>query len=83
MPQSADAHIRTPAQRKSTFVPLELEQRTYVDTASAAYHLGRKAKTMRVWTSSEQGPIRPLRLNGRLAWAVTDIKRLLKVGETS
>ena len=28
---------------RSNFFPLDLEQRTHVDTASAAYHLGRKA----------------------------------------
>jgi hypothetical protein len=77
MPQSADTHIQTSAQRTPAFVPLDLEQRTHVDTASAAYHLGRKAQTMRVWASTEQGPIRPVRINGRLAWPVQRIKQLL------
>jgi len=63
----------------SNFVPLDLEQRTHVDTASAAYHLGRKAQTMRVWASTEQGPIRPVRVNGRLASPVAKIKALLNV----
>jgi hypothetical protein len=40
----------------SNFVPLDPEQRTHVDTASAAYHLGRKVQTMRVWASTERGP---------------------------
>jgi hypothetical protein len=62
----------------SNFVPLDLEQRTHVDTASAAYHLGRKAQTMRVWASTEQGPIRPVRINGRLAWPIAEIRKVLK-----
>lgn len=37
------------------FVLLDLEQRTHVDTASAAYHLGPKGQTMRVWASTERG----------------------------
>jgi hypothetical protein len=60
------------------FVPLDLEQRTHVDTASAAHHLGRRPQTMRVWASTEQGPIRPVRINGRLSWPVEEIRRLLK-----
>lgn len=79
MSQSADPHIPTTAQRTLTFVPLNLEQRTHVDTSCAAHHLGRKAQTMRVWASTEQGPIRPIRINGRLAWPVAEIRRLLSL----
>ena len=67
MPQSVDAHMQTTAQGMPVFVPLDLEQHTHVDTASVAYHLGRKAQKMRVWASMEQGPIRPARINGRLS----------------
>jgi hypothetical protein len=78
MPQSADTHIPTTAQRTLTFVPLNLEQRTHVDTASAAHHLGRRPQTMRAWASTERGPIRPVRINGRLSWSVAEIRRLLE-----
>ena len=57
MPQSADTHIRATVQGIPAFLPLDLEQRTHVDTSCAAHHLGRKAQTMRVWadpTSSDQ-----------------------------
>lgn len=77
MSRSVDTHIPTTAQRTLAFVPLDLEQRTHVDTSCAAYHLGRKAQTMRVWASTEKGPIRPVRINGRLSWPVADIRRLL------
>lgn len=62
------------------FVPLALENRTHVDTACAAYHLGRKPQTMRVWACLERGPIKPTRINGRLAWSVDGIRRLLRDG---
>ncbi len=62
------------------FVPLAYENRTHVDTASAAYHLGRQPQTIRVWASAENGPLRPVRINGRLAWPVEGIRRLLGEG---
>lgn len=62
----------------SDFTLLDLERRTHVDTACAAYHLGRKPQTLRVWASSENGPLRPVRVNGRLAWPVAEIRRVLQ-----
>jgi hypothetical protein len=46
--------------------------------ACASYHLGRKPQTLRVWACLENGPIRPIRVHGRLAWSVADINRILK-----
>lgn len=60
--------------------PLALETRTAVNTNEAACHLGRAPQTLRKWACLENGPIRPLRINGRLAWLVADIKRLLQEG---
>jgi hypothetical protein len=62
----------------TSFTSLGFERRTHVDTACAAYHLGRKPQTLRVWASSETGPLRPVRVNGRLAWPVADIRRVLR-----
>jgi 1,2-phenylacetyl-CoA epoxidase PaaB subunit len=56
---------------------LAREQRTHVDTARAAFYLCRRPQTMRVWASTECGPIRPIRVNGRLAWPVSEIRQLL------
>lgn len=61
----------------NTFTPLELESRTVLDTATAAYHCNRRPQTLRSWACFEDGPLRPLRINGRLAWRVDDIRRLL------
>lgn len=63
----------------TAFVPLERETRAAVETACAAYHLNRKQQTLRGWACHEDGPIRPLRINGRLAWPVAEIKKLLGV----
>lgn len=60
------------------FTPLKDEDRTHIDTACAAYHLGRRPQTMRSWACRENGPLRPHRINGRLAWKVEEIKRLLR-----
>lgn len=62
------------------FQPLNQETRSHVETACAAFHLMRKPQTMRAYACLENGPIRPTRVNGRLAWSVADIKRLLNGG---
>lgn len=62
------------------FAPLESVTRTAVGTDEAAYYLNRKPQTMRAWACLENGPIRPVRINGRLAWNVVDIKKLLAGG---
>lgn len=68
------------ANKKMSFPSLDQETRSHVDTGTAAFHLNRKEQTLRSWACLENGPIRPTRINGRLAWAVADIKRLLKEG---
>lgn len=62
------------------YPPIEQETRSHVDTACAAFHLMRKPQTLRAYACLETGNIRPSRINGRLAWAVADIKRLLSGG---
>ena len=58
---------------------LESVTRTAVDTAAAAYYLNRRPQTMRGWACLENGPLRPLRIGGRLAWRVAEIRELLGV----
>lgn len=60
--------------------PLSQEARAALPTREAAAHLNRAQQTMRLWAMRENAPIRPVRINGRLAWPVTEIKRLLGVG---
>ena len=60
------------------FTPLQIETRTHVTTAAAAYYLNRQPQTLRAWACSEKGLIRPMRINGRLAWSVASIRALLQ-----
>ena len=60
-----------------TFTPLALETRPALDTAAAAHHLNRQPQTLRGWACLENGPLRPIRINGRLAWPVSELRRLL------
>jgi hypothetical protein len=60
------------------FPPLELVNRPTVPTEQAAYYLNRRPQTMRIWAMGS-GPILPLRINGRLAWPVAELRRILGV----
>lgn len=68
------------AHNLQTFPPLELVTRPTVPTDQAAYYLNRKPQTMRSWASTESGPLRPVHINGRLAWPVAAIREIVKGG---
>jgi hypothetical protein len=53
-----------------------------VSTEAAAAAINRKPQTLRKWACLENGPIRPVRINGRLAWRVADLHALLARGTT-
>ena len=59
------------------FSPLELITRPTVPTADAAHYLNRRPQTLRAWACLENGPLRPVRICGRLAWKVSEIRALL------
>lgn len=65
------------------FVPLERETRPNVSTAAAAFYLCRQEQTLRMWACKESGPIRPIRIHGRLAWPVAELRRIAKVDNAS
>lgn len=58
---------------------LETETRAGVETECAAFHLNRRAQTLRVWASRQNGPLQPLRINGRLMWPTSELRRLCGV----
>jgi len=58
--------------------PLEHETRSALPTAEAAFHLNRSQQTLRVWACRENGPIHPVRINGRLAWPVASLRTVLE-----
>ena len=61
------------------FVSLDRETRAAVETACAAFHLNRQPQTLRGWACNEDGPLRPLRINGRLAWPTAELRKLCGV----
>ena len=63
------------------FPALELVTKPNLTTAEASHFLNRQPQTLRAWACLENGPIRPLRINGRLAWPVAAIRALL-TGDT-
>ena len=79
--QTAPLHDIKASQQPAflSFTPLALETRPAVDTAAAAHYLSRRPQTLRGWACLENGPLRPIRINGRLAWPTAAIKQLLGV----
>ncbi len=61
----------------SEIIPLDRETRSSLPTAEAAAHLNRAPQTLRVWACYENGPIRPIRIGGRLSWRVSDLRAIL------
>ena len=59
------------------YEPLQEVTRPVLDTAAAAHYLNRRPQTMRGWACHEDGPIKPIRINGRLAWRTSDLKKFL------
>lgn len=73
------ARTRRAVSDHQQFPPLELVNRPAIPTEQAAHYLGRRPQTLRGWACLERGPLRPIRIHGRLAWPVADIRRLLGV----
>lgn len=75
------AETRRAVTNPQPFPPLESVTRPTVDTAAAAYYLNRRPQTCRAWACLETFPdgLRPLRVNGRLAWPVAGIRKVLGV----
>ncbi len=49
-----------------------------LSTKDAAEALNRRPQTLRKWACLGTGPIRPVRINGRMGWRVADIRRLIE-----
>jgi hypothetical protein len=63
------------------FANLETVTSTTVPTDAAAFYLNRRPQTLRAWACHEDGPLRPIRINGRLAWPVDSLRTLLNGGQ--
>lgn len=64
---------------QSTYVPLEYVTTTTIGTGQAAHYLNRQPQTLRHWAATGKGPMQPSRINGRQAWPVDAIRKLLGV----
>lgn len=60
-----------------TYTPLSRERRSTISTREAAHHLNRAVSTLHGW-AREGGPVMPIRMGKRLAWPVSEIKRVVK-----
>jgi hypothetical protein len=61
------------------YPPLELVTKPNLTTCEAAHYLNRRPQTLRVWACREEGPLRPSRVHGLLAWPTASVKALVGV----
>jgi len=81
MSHTTTQHTATSAAHNlQSFPPLEQVTRPTVPTDQAAFYTNRKPQTLRAWACLENGPLRPLRIQGRLAWPVAAIRSLMSGG---
>jgi len=69
--------------KTEVFSTLEDERRSLVPTDVAAHLLLRKPQTLRGWACLGNGPIKPVRLHGRLAWPMADIRKMMNGEEVA
>ena len=68
-----------PQQFNAPYPPLELVNKPNLTTAECAFYLNRRPQTLRGWACLENGPIRPRRISGLLAWPTVEVKALTGV----
>jgi hypothetical protein len=59
------------------FLDLDCVNSPTVNTAAAAFYLGRRQQTLREWACKGSGPITPIRINSRLAWKTEELRQIL------
>lgn len=59
---------------------IEQDLPAVLPTAKAGAYINRSPQTMRKWACLDCAPngIRPIKINGRLAWRVSDLHKLLE-----
>ena len=71
--------LTNPKPLTPTFPPLAEVTKPNLTTAEAANALNRRPQTLRGWACNENGPIRPKRIHGLLAWSTAEVKALAGV----
>ena len=54
------------------------EELEIVSTKEAARMLNRKPQTLRLYSHRGDGPLKPIKIHGRLGWKLSQIKQLLR-----
>jgi hypothetical protein len=72
-----EAHC--PQRLNAAFPPLALVSKPNLTTAETAYYLNRRPQTLRGWACLGNGPLRPSRIGGLLAWNTATVKALAGV----
>ncbi|CAM3705365.1 Helix-turn-helix domain-containing protein [Polynucleobacter antarcticus] len=59
--------------------PNENDLPIVLSTDKASIYINRSPQTLRKWACLDSAPngIRPIRINGRLAWKISDLQKLL------
>ena len=71
--------VTAPQQFTAQYLPLEQITKPNLTTAEASYYLNRRPQTLRGWACLENGPLRPTRIGGLLAWNTATVKALAGV----
>ena len=77
--QSTNAPSREATAPQREYPPLETVTKPNLTTNEVAYYLDRRPQTLLGWACHEDGPMRPTRINGRLAWSTSTVKALAGV----
>ena len=77
--RAASNSVQATQQFTGQYPPLEQVTRPSLKTEEAAFYLNRRPQTLRLWAMREDGPVRPIRVCGRLAWKTTEIRALLGI----
>ncbi len=78
-PVTHSAAIQAAQHFTGQYLPLEQVTRPNLKTEEAAHYLNRRPQTLRAWACLENGPIRPRRVAGILAWSTAEVKALAGV----
>jgi hypothetical protein len=72
-------YTNTSANYSAPFPPIDTVTKPNLTTAEYAYYSNIAEQTARVYACYDKGPIRPIRINGRLNWPTALVKSLLGV----
>jgi hypothetical protein len=71
--------MQAPQKFTAQYLPLEQVTKPNLTTAETAHYLNRRPQTLRGWACLENGPLRPIRIGGLLAWSTATVKALAGV----